>query len=67
MIRINNAPVLDHKYKVLLENIPGKHVITDLDKSEKIVQLRRHGITNFFILGTLTTIKHVLGSVFSRL
>lgn len=52
--------VLDHKYKVLFKNISGRHVITEADP-KKIVQLEGYGITNFFILGNLKTIKRVLG------
>ena len=52
--------VLDHKYKVLLKNISGRHVITEADQ-KKIVQLDGYGNTNFFILGNLKTTKHILG------
>lgn len=52
--------VLDHKYKVLFRNRSGRHVITEADP-KKIVQLDGYGITNFFILGNLKTIKRILG------
>lgn len=57
---------MDHKYKALLQNIPTRHVITaimneDSERSEQIQKLRNLDINNFFILGSLTSIKSVLG------
>jgi glutamate receptor, ionotropic, invertebrate len=57
--------VVDHKYKALLQNIPTRHVITaiagDKDRAEQLVKLRNLDINNYFILGTLDSIKKVLG------
>lgn len=57
--------VVDHKYKALLQNIPTRHVITaiagDRERSEQITKLRNLDINNYFILGTLESIKKVLG------
>ena len=57
--------VVDHKYKALLQNIPTRHVITaianDRERSDQIEKLRNLGINNFFILGSLQSIKSVLG------
>jgi glutamate receptor, ionotropic, invertebrate len=57
--------VVDHKYKALLQNIPTRHVITaiaaDKDRAEQLVKLRNLDINNYFILGTLESIKKVLG------
>lgn len=57
--------VVDHKYKALLQNIPTRHVITaiagDRDRAQQIEKLRNLDINNFFILGTLQSIKNVLG------
>jgi hypothetical protein len=57
--------VVDHKYKALLQNIPTRHVITaiagDRERSEQLTKLRNLDINNYFILGTLESIKKVLG------
>lgn len=58
--------VVDHKYKALLQNIPTRHVITaiapnDKERAEQLVKLRNLDINNYFILGTLESIKKVLG------
>jgi glutamate receptor, ionotropic, invertebrate len=57
--------VMDHKYKALLQNIPTRHVITtigaDSERAEQIEKLRNLDINNFFILGSLQSIKAVLG------
>lgn len=71
-MNITNAAILyddtylmDHKYKALLQNIPTRHVITAIAKSkdlkEQLDKLRNLDIVNFFILGSLTSIKAVLG------
>ena len=56
---------MDHKYKSLLQNIPTRHVIISIakdgEKAEQIEKLRNLDINNFFILGTLQSIKSVLG------
>lgn len=57
--------VMDHKYKALLQNIPTRHVITAIGKSnelsDQLDKLRNLDINNFFILGSLNSIKAVLG------
>lgn len=57
--------VVDHKYKALLQNIPTRHVITaiakDSERAEQLVKLRNLDINNYFILGTVDSIKKVLG------
>lgn len=59
--------VVDHKYKALLQNIPTRHVITaiagDRERSEQITKLRNLDINNYFILGTLDSIRKVLGEL----
>lgn len=56
---------MDHKYKALLQNIPTRHVITAIaahtERAAQIEKLRNLDINNFFILGSLTSIKEVLG------
>lgn len=56
---------MDHKYKALLQNIPTRHVITAIaassDREQQIEKLRNLDINNFFILGSLASIKAVLG------
>lgn len=58
---------MDHKYKSLLQNIPTRHVITaiakDGEREQQIEKLRNLDINNFFILGTLQSIKLVLGNI----
>lgn len=53
---------MDHKYKVLLDKVPTRHIITEIASPEQIIRLRKLDITNFFILGSLETIKNVLGT-----
>lgn len=56
---------MDHKYKALLQNIPTRHVITAIakqeDRQQQITKLRNLDINNFFILGSLQSIRDVLG------
>lgn len=56
---------MDHKYKALLQNIPTRHVITAIaapaDREQQIEKLRNLDINNFFILGSFSSIKAVLG------
>lgn len=57
---------MDHKYKALLQNIPTRHVITaiasdEADRKQQIQKLRNLDINNFFVLGSLSSIKAVLG------
>lgn len=58
--------VMDHKYKALLQNIPTRHVITAIakqaDRRTQIEKLRNLDINNFFILGSLQSIRDVLGA-----
>ena len=64
-ILYDDSFVMDHKYKALLQNIPTRHVITaaagDRERAEQLEKLRNLDITNFFILGSLQSIKNVLG------
>lgn len=57
--------VLDHKYKALLQNIPTRHVITEIgpkaELPKQIENLRNLDINNFFLLGNMESIKDVLG------
>lgn len=57
---------MDHKYKALLQNIPTRHVITaiadEADRRQQIEKLRNLDINNFFVLGSLSSIKAVLES-----
>lgn len=54
---------MEHKYKSIMQNDPTRHVTTAIRESidEQITGLRSLDITNFFILGTLQSIKEVLG------
>lgn len=62
---MNTVTVLDHKYKKLLKSVPGQRIITEIGTPDKIIQLREIGITNFFILGSLESIKRVFGTILS--
>lgn len=65
LIFVEHATVMDHKYKALLQNIPTRHVITAIakpaDRPQQIAKLRGLDINNFFILGSLQSIRDVLG------
>lgn len=54
-------PVVDHKYKALLQNIQTKHIITEIASPDQIIKMRKLGITNYFVLGSLESIENVLG------
>ena len=64
-ILYDDSFVMDHKYKALLQNAATRHVITAIaaekERSDQIEKLRNLDINNFFILGTLQSIKSVLG------
>ncbi|KAF5269354.1 hypothetical protein FQA39_LY08746 [Lamprigera yunnana] len=63
-ILFDNTFVMDHKYKSLLQNIATRHVVSQIPDPPKIKEhvekLRRLDILNFFVLGSLKTIKTVL-------
>jgi hypothetical protein len=67
-ILYDDTYVVDHKYKALLQNIPTRHVITaianDKERADQLVKLRNLDINNYFVLGTLESIKKVLGKFF---
>ena len=54
---------MDHKYKTLLDNVPTRHIITEITGKEQIARLRKLDITNIFVLGRLDSIKEFLGKV----
>lgn len=54
---------MDHKYKSLLQNVATRHVIApvdDIDIKQQLMKLRQLDIVNFFVLGSVNTIKNVL-------
>lgn len=56
---------MDHKYKALLQNVATRHLIdeinTDVSKiPEQLEDLVKLDLKNFFVLGSLDTIKNVL-------
>ncbi|XP_045465675.1 ionotropic receptor 25a-like [Harmonia axyridis] len=62
-IMYDNNFVMGHKYKTLLQNIATRNIITAIDKNKletQIQKLSKMEILNFFILGSLVTIKDVL-------
>lgn len=55
---------MDHKFKSLLQNVATRHVIApvdDIDIKQQLTKLRELDIVNFFVLGSINTIKNVLG------
>lgn len=56
--------VMGHKTKSLLQNIPSRHIIAEVDDGESIrhqlTRFRDLDIVNYFILGRLTTIRAVV-------
>lgn len=52
--------VMDHKYKTLFRDININYVMTEI-KMKSILKLVSLNYTNFFIMGNLETIKHVMG------
>ncbi|XP_054262765.1 ionotropic receptor 25a [Macrosteles quadrilineatus] len=63
-ILYDNSFVVDHKTKSLLQNIPTRHIMAEVEDVESIkhqlTRFRDLDIVNYFILGKLTTIKMVL-------
>ncbi|KAG8282323.1 Ionotropic receptor 25a [Homalodisca vitripennis] len=63
-ILYDNSFVVDHKTKSLLQNIPTRHIMAEVEDLDSIRhQLTRYrdlDIVNYFILGRLSTIKAVL-------
>lgn len=64
-ILYDDSFIMDHKYKSLLRNVHTRHIIApiadDGDREEQIERFRNLNINNFFILGSLQSIKNVLG------
>lgn len=52
---------MDHKYKTLLRNVKAKHIITEFENAEQIIRLRKLDFNNFFVLGSLESVRNVLG------
>ena len=62
---------MDHKDKSLLQNIPTRHVMSPVKNTveevkQQLTSLRQLDIVNFFILGSLSTIKTVLDAADSN-
>lgn len=54
---------MDHKYKSLLQNVATRHLISAIDVPKieaQLQRLRSLDLVNFFILGTIESIKLVL-------
>ena len=62
---------MKHKYKTLLQNVPARHILVPIDKptetKNKLAQLQKLNLVNFFILGSLSTIRNVLDAANSLL
>lgn len=56
---------MDHKYKALLQNVATRHLIDEINSDinkipEQLEDLVKLDLKNFFVLGSLETIKNVL-------
>lgn len=60
------ALVMDHKYKSLLQNIPTRHIIAQIEDvstiQPQLTRFRDLDIVNYFVLGKLSTVKTLLDS-----
>ncbi|XP_066145499.1 ionotropic receptor 25a-like [Euwallacea fornicatus] len=66
-ILYDNAFVMDHKYKALLQNVATRHLIDEINPDtskipEQLDSLVKLDMKNFFVLGDLDTIQIVLES-----
>ncbi|XP_066245582.1 ionotropic receptor 25a-like [Euwallacea similis] len=66
-ILYDNAFVMDHKYKALLQNVATRHLIDEINPDiskipEQLDSLVKLDLKNFFVLGDLDTIQTVLES-----
>nr|AXY87920.1 ionotropic receptor 25a.3 [Subpsaltria yangi] len=63
-ILFDDSFVLEHKYKSLLQNIPTRHIIAEVEDvrsvKHQLTRFRDLDIVNYFILGRLSTIKTIL-------
>ncbi|GLH09406.1 Chemosensory protein [Gryllus bimaculatus] len=62
-VLFDNKVVMDHKYKSLLQNIPTRHLINEVQSGRIRYQLenfKRLELFNYFIIGDLKTIKTAL-------
>ncbi|XP_045465403.1 ionotropic receptor 25a-like [Harmonia axyridis] len=62
-ILFDHTFVMDHKYKSLLQNVATRHLISEIDTAKieaQLQRLRSLDLVNFFILGTIDSIKLVL-------
>lgn len=58
-------PVMDHKYKALLQNVATRHLIDEINEDvnkipDHLESLVKLDLKNFFVLGNLQSIKKVL-------
>lgn len=55
---------MDHKYKSLLQNIPTRHIIAQIEDvrsiQRQLTRFRDLDIVNYFVLGRLSTVKTLL-------
>ncbi|RZF33895.1 hypothetical protein LSTR_LSTR009919 [Laodelphax striatellus] len=63
-ILFDSSFVMNHKYKSLLQNVPTRHIISEVEDANSIkrqlTRFRDLDIVNYFVLGRLSTIKVVL-------
>ncbi|XKL64087.1 hypothetical protein PGB90_004173 [Kerria lacca] len=63
-ILFDDSFVMDHKYKSLLQNIPTRHIIAQIEDSRSIqrqlTRFRDLDIVNYFVLGKLSNVKTLL-------
>ncbi|XP_060526726.1 ionotropic receptor 25a isoform X2 [Cylas formicarius] len=64
-ILFDDSFVMDHKYKSLLQNVATRHLLDQINEDDKQIGLQLRDLTkldlkNFFVLGSLGSIKRVL-------
>ncbi|ENN75289.1 hypothetical protein YQE_08066, partial [Dendroctonus ponderosae] len=64
-ILFDDSFVMDHKYKALLQNVATRHLIDEINEDvnkipDHLESLVKLDLKNFFVLGSLQTIKNVL-------
>ncbi|XP_050303158.1 ionotropic receptor 25a isoform X2 [Anthonomus grandis grandis] len=64
-ILFDDSFVMDHKYKALLQNVATRHLIDEINSDlskvpDQLEDLVKLDLKNFFVLGSLETIKNVL-------
>lgn len=61
---------MDHKYKSLLQNVPTRHIIAQMEDvrsvKRQLTRFKDLDIVNYFILGRLANVKNLLDTANSN-